>query len=56
MDYYNLMKKKAEEKKGTLLVILEVVPVFEPGVFWEYQKHPQEIVDKVDTFLATFAN
>ena len=36
--------------------IQEIVAAFEPALYWEYQQHPQESIDKVDNFLATFAN
>lgn len=50
------MRKKVEEKKGTWRSTAEMVPVCEPGLFWEYRQYPQELLEKVDVFLVTFAN
>jgi hypothetical protein len=28
----------------------------QPGLFWEYRQYPAESIDKIDAFLAAFAN
>ena len=39
-----------------MLSYAEIVPILQPGLFWEYRHYPQESVDKIDAFLNNFAN
>jgi hypothetical protein len=32
------------------------VSILQPALFWEYKQYPSDSLDKIETFLTTFAN
>lgn len=37
-------------------VNIEIVAIFEPGLYWQYKRYTSEVTDKVQAFINNFTN
>lgn len=49
-------RRRQKKKKVSNPSIIEIIPIFQPELYWEYKRPTPEISDKVDAFIVNFTN